>query len=263
MCESSPGALRRRAPYRPSLPARLNLKDLRHVPQILRRSRQICYSRAMLNPMPATFDYRPPTEPWLTSSTPTTTSSSSTSRAACSRCPARTPRSPIASRPGSRRAGRPAKVVHRLDKDTSGILLMASTRRRSARLGSQFEHRKTTKFYVARVWGEVEGEQRHRRPAARHRLGEQAAPARRSRARPRQPTDGKCWPRTARHADEARAAHRPHAPAARPHDDARATPSSATVLRHGDALAAADRLQLHAAELGFTHPDGTPMPRFG
>ena len=27
----------------------------------------------------------------------------------------------------------------------------------------------------------------------------------------------------------------------------------------GEALAAADRLQLHAEALGFTHPDGTPM----
>jgi tRNA pseudouridine32 synthase / 23S rRNA pseudouridine746 synthase len=27
----------------------------------------------------------------------------------------------------------------------------------------------------------------------------------------------------------------------------------------GEALAAADRLQLHAEELGFTHPNGTPM----
>ena len=27
----------------------------------------------------------------------------------------------------------------------------------------------------------------------------------------------------------------------------------------GEALAAADRLQLHAEELGFAHPDGTPM----
>jgi len=32
-----------------------------------------------------------------------------------------------------------------------------------------------------------------------------------------------------------------------------------TFYATGEALEAADRLQLHAAELGFTHPDGTPM----
>ena len=54
---------------------------------------------------------------------------------------------------------RPAtKVVHRLDKDTSGLIVLAFDKAALGALGSQFEHRKVEKYYVARVAGEIEGE---------------------------------------------------------------------------------------------------------
>ncbi len=44
-------------------------------------------------------------------------------------------------------------IVHRLDKDTSGILLIAKTGAALAALGRQFHDRETEKQYLALVWG--------------------------------------------------------------------------------------------------------------
>lgn len=47
-------------------------------------------------------------------------------------------------------------IVHRLDKDTSGVLLVAKTSEMFSYLQSQFKERKVEKTYVALVHGEVE-----------------------------------------------------------------------------------------------------------
>lgn len=44
-------------------------------------------------------------------------------------------------------------LVHRLDCDTSGVIIFALTPQAQAHLGQQFEHRKTQKRYVALVAG--------------------------------------------------------------------------------------------------------------
>ncbi len=44
-------------------------------------------------------------------------------------------------------------IVHRLDKDTSGVLLIARTATALAELGRQFRDRETEKQYLALVWG--------------------------------------------------------------------------------------------------------------
>jgi len=44
-------------------------------------------------------------------------------------------------------------IVHRLDKDTSGVLLVAKTAAALAELGRQFHDRETDKRYLALVWG--------------------------------------------------------------------------------------------------------------
>ena len=49
-----------------------------------------------------------------------------------------------------------ALLVHRLDRDTSGVMIFALTPHAQRHLGLQFEKRQTKKVYVARVWGEVE-----------------------------------------------------------------------------------------------------------
>jgi tRNA pseudouridine32 synthase / 23S rRNA pseudouridine746 synthase len=54
------------------------------------------------------------------------------------------------------RAGWPETLlVHRLDRDTSGVIVFARTRLAQRHLGWQFERRQIGKVYVARVAGRV------------------------------------------------------------------------------------------------------------
>jgi len=46
-----------------------------------------------------------------------------------------------------------ALLVHRLDRDTSGVMVFALTPHAQRHLGLQFEKRQTRKVYLARVWG--------------------------------------------------------------------------------------------------------------
>jgi tRNA pseudouridine32 synthase / 23S rRNA pseudouridine746 synthase len=48
-----------------------------------------------------------------------------------------------------------ALLVHRLDRDTSGVMVFALTPQAQRHLGLQFEKRQMTKVYLARVWGEM------------------------------------------------------------------------------------------------------------
>lgn len=52
-------------------------------------------------------------------------------------------------------------LVHRLDLDTSGVMVFARTPHAQRHLGLQFEKRYTKKAYVARVWGEVAEKEGH------------------------------------------------------------------------------------------------------
>ena len=47
--------------------------------------------------------------------------------------------------------------VHRIDKGTSGVLLVALSRARQAELTRAFQHRSVRKFYLARVVGDLDG----------------------------------------------------------------------------------------------------------
>lgn len=54
-----------------------------------------------------------------------------------------------------------AELVHRLDMDTSGVLLLTLRKKAERALKIQFQERQTRKVYLARVWGcppESEGE---------------------------------------------------------------------------------------------------------
>jgi 23S rRNA pseudouridine1911/1915/1917 synthase len=46
-------------------------------------------------------------------------------------------------------------LVHRIDKDTSGLLLVAKTPEAKTLLSAQFYRKETKRFYVALVWGNV------------------------------------------------------------------------------------------------------------
>ncbi len=52
-----------------------------------------------------------------------------------------------------------ARTVHRLDMDTSGVMIMARHAKAHRHLGLQFERRKTKKTYVARIWGQVDADE--------------------------------------------------------------------------------------------------------
>ncbi len=49
-----------------------------------------------------------------------------------------------------------ALLVHRLDRDTSGVMVFALSPHAQRNLSMQFEKRSTKKTYVARVWGRLE-----------------------------------------------------------------------------------------------------------
>jgi tRNA pseudouridine32 synthase/23S rRNA pseudouridine746 synthase len=48
-----------------------------------------------------------------------------------------------------------ALLVHRLDLDTSGVIVFALSAAAQKNLGRQFEHRQTRKVYLARLWGHL------------------------------------------------------------------------------------------------------------
>ncbi len=50
-------------------------------------------------------------------------------------------------------------LVHRIDKDTSGLLVIAKTPEAKTHLGLQFFHKTTQRKYVALVWGAMEDDQ--------------------------------------------------------------------------------------------------------
>jgi len=47
-------------------------------------------------------------------------------------------------------------LVHRLDCDTSGVMVFALNKAAQGNLGQQFEKRQTKKVYIARLWGHLE-----------------------------------------------------------------------------------------------------------
>ncbi len=49
-------------------------------------------------------------------------------------------------------------LVHRIDKDTSGLLLVAKTPEAKTDLSAQFFRKETKRLYVALVWGNVAGD---------------------------------------------------------------------------------------------------------
>lgn len=148
-----------------------------------------------------------------------------------------------------------AGIVHRLDKDTSGVLVMALNKRAHGRIGSQFEHRKTTKSYIARVAGLIEADSGLvDLPLATDWDNKPRQRVDYENGRPSQTE----WSVMEREANVTRV--RLHPLTGRTHQ-LRVHMKAIGHVILGDAFygdsatfAAAPRLQLHAAELGFTHP---------
>lgn len=61
-------------------------------------------------------------------------------------------------------------IVHRLDKDTSGVMVIAKHGKALEQIARQFKERRVRKEYLALVWGKMEGAKgRIDRPIGRHR----------------------------------------------------------------------------------------------
>lgn len=146
------------------------------------------------------------------------------------------------------------RLVHRLDRDTSGVMVFARSAAAQRHLGWQFERRQVAKAYVARVAGEVAGTAgrialpliadwpNRPRQMVCHARGKPAV------------TD---WEVIGHEAGATRLRLRPltgRSHQLRVHLAAIGHAVLGDPL-YGDAAAAA-RLQLHAEVLGFRHPEG-------
>ncbi len=150
-----------------------------------------------------------------------------------------------------------ALLVHRLDMDTSGVMIFARTRLAQRHLNWQFERRQIRKTYIARVSGRVCGEAgridlplicdwpNRPRQMVCHKRGKPSVTEWRVIDREFETTRVELSPQTGR-------SHQ-----LRVHMLSIGHPILGDAFyAPPEALAAADRLQLHAQSLAFRHPNG-------
>lgn len=148
-----------------------------------------------------------------------------------------------------------AMTIHRLDKDTSGVVVMGMNRKAHADISMQFEKRKTAKSYIARVWGHVSGDTGHvDLPIACDWPNRPKQMIDHENGRPAQ-TD---WEVVQRETVATRLRLRPttgRSHQLRVHMLSLGHPILGdNFYAHPDAYTAAERLQLHAEMLSFRHP---------
>lgn len=150
-----------------------------------------------------------------------------------------------------------ARIVHRLDMDTSGVMVLAMNRKAHRHLGLQFERRQVRKTYIAEVWGQMKEDAGEvdlplicdwpNRPKQMVCF-EQGKPAQTTWeiiARSNSTSRVRLFPKTGR-------SHQ-----LRVHMLALGHPITGDrFYAEGPALAASVRLSLHAEELSFHHPSG-------
>ena len=156
-----------------------------------------------------------------------------------------------------------ARLVHRLDMDTSGLMVLALNKEVLRHLGLQFERRKTKKTYIARVCGRVEEERvvidqplicdwpNRPKQMISHEIGKEAITEWSVIKREAIATRVELKPLTGRsHQLRVHMLHLGH--------------SILGDRLYGDeqTFAAADRLQLHAEQLTFHHPNGGELVSF-
>ena len=155
-----------------------------------------------------------------------------------------------------------ALLVHRLDRDTSGVMIFALTPHAQRHLGLQFEKRQTKKTYVARIWGRLEQKAGEvdlplvvdwpNRPLQKvcHETGRAAFTEWRVMRHGTDETRVRLSPRTGR-------SHQ-----LRVHMLALGHPILGDPLYATDAARDFPRLMLHSEELRIRHPDGGAVVKF-
>ncbi|MBU3260190.1 RluA family pseudouridine synthase [Roseovarius sp. PS-C2] len=155
-----------------------------------------------------------------------------------------------------------ALLVHRLDRDTSGVMVFAQTPHAQRHLGLQFEKRQTKKTYVARVWGHLEPKSgtvdlplivdwpNRPRQMVCHETGKEAVTDWRVLRHGQEETRVRLMPKTGR-------SHQ-----LRVHMLALGHPILGDPLYATGAAVAFPRLMLHSEELRLRHPDGGAGMRF-
>jgi tRNA pseudouridine32 synthase / 23S rRNA pseudouridine746 synthase len=149
-----------------------------------------------------------------------------------------------------------ALVVHRLDRDTSGLLVMALDAEAQRELSRQFAERTVEKHYVADVFG-CPPEQQGTIDLA---LGKDFDHPPRHKVDPRRGRSAQtCWRTIERHADRARLDVQPltgRSHQIRLHLATIGHPVLGDNLyAHAAAVSMAPRLLLHAERLSLAHPD--------
>lgn len=155
-----------------------------------------------------------------------------------------------------------ALLVHRLDRDTSGVMVFALTPHAQRHLGLQFEKRQTRKTYAARLYGELEPktgtvdlplivdwENRPRQKVC-HATGRQAQTDWRVLRHENGTTRVRLMPRTGR-------SHQ-----LRVHMLALGHPILGDPLYATGTAADHSRMYLHSEELRLKHPDGGASMKF-
>jgi len=153
-------------------------------------------------------------------------------------------------------------LVHRLDRDTSGVMVFALTPAAQRHLGRQFEKRRVAKTYAARVWGAVAAREgtvdlpltvdwpNRPRQKVDHDKGRAAVTDWKVQRVEGETTRLRLYPRTGR-------SHQ-----LRVHMAEIGHPILGDPLYATGQAADAPRLMLHAEELRLRHPDGGRGLRF-
>ena len=156
-----------------------------------------------------------------------------------------------------------ARIVHRLDMDTSGLIVLALNPEAHRHLGLQFERRHVDKRYVADVWGVIEQDEgkvdlplicdwpNRPKQMVDHEQGKSAQTSWKVLARHNEKTRVQLFPKTGR-------SHQ-----LRVHMLSLGHPILGDNLyAHEQALNASPRLSLHAEMLEFHHPIGGERIKF-
>jgi len=109
----------------------------------------------MRTPMPnPAFDYAPPANPWLDVVHQDDDILVLNKPSGLLSVPGKAPEHADCLEARAKAAFPEARIVHRLDMDTSGIIVLAMNAAAHRHLGLQFERRKTEKTYIADIWGQ-------------------------------------------------------------------------------------------------------------